>query len=131
MLLIKGGMGAIIDALVASIESNGGTVALKSRVATINLSADGKSATGVTLVSGRTLNTAEGVVCNAPIWSLPRLLGHGVKESAQASVSATLEGQADWPEKVKTFVESCTAVKMTRSYLHLHLALDATGLDLR
>jgi hypothetical protein len=137
-------MGSIVDALVAAIESGGSTVALRSPVARINT--DGRRATGVTLASGRVLDTGGGVVCNAPVWSLGALVcGKGGGEARGGKVGAGVGGAAvplssepvadDWPkglgEEALALLRGSSQVEMTRSYLHLHLALDATGVDLR
>lgn len=121
----KGGMGAIIDALVASIEGGGSTVALSTPVERIDLDAQGKRAMGVTYKGGRRLTTRTGVVCNAPIWSLAKLLGTGTGGGDGGG-----DGGDDATDKPATAGGSAAGIAMTRSYLHLHLALDATDLDL-
>ena len=100
----RGGMGAIVDALVQAIEEGGSTVALSTPVAHIDLK--GQRAAGITLADGRTLQTPGGVVCNAPVWSLGKLLE---RQGAQL------------PAPVKSWIASTSRVAMTKSYMHLHL----------
>jgi len=49
-----------------------------------------------------------------PVWHLPRLLAKAAEELPA----------------VRMFVDEMAAVNMTRSYLHLHVGLDATGIDM-
>ena len=116
----KGGMGAIIDALVGAIEKGGGTVALRTPVERIDLDSSGTVAQGVTLEGGSTLKTNGGVVCNAPIWSLRKLLRPAARGKAAAAAA----------DRVDEFLGVADGVEMTRSYLHLHLAIDTEGLDM-
>lgn len=68
----------------------------------------------MTLKGGQTLRTKQGVVCNAPIWSLRKLL----------------QPQAEQAAIPDDFLATADGVEMTRSYLHLHLAIDTEGLDM-
>eukprot|EP00536_Pseudo-nitzschia_multiseries_P014446 jgi/Psemu1/214681/e_gw1.704.4.1 len=108
----KGGFGAVIDALCRGVEqpnvgTNGGKHAnaqrskihLRTHVDKINFTPDGSKATGITLKNGKTVDAREGVICNAPIWSLRNMI-------------------------------QCDVAEMTGSFLHLHVAIDSTGLDL-
>mgnify|MGYP001988729480 CR=1 FL=1 len=113
-------MGAIIDALVGAIEKGGGTVALRTPVERIDLDSSGTVAQGVTLEGGSTLKTNGGVVCNAPIWSLRKLLRPAARGKAAAAAA----------DRVDEFLGVADGVEMTRSYLHLHLAIDTEGLDM-
>ena len=136
-------MGAIVDALVGAIERGGSTVAVSTPVARINLDASGRRALGVTTAAGpggrkaRQLRTKGGVVCNAPVWSLAALLGQvpgqvpgqAGDDGDDAPLKSSKQEQK-LPAAAAAFVAATSAVGMTQSYLHLHLALDATGLDL-
>jgi len=104
----KGGMGAVIDALVEAVKTRGGIV--QTAVHVDKLLLEGRQAVGVKLRGGRELRAAEAVVCNSSVWDSASLLPEGKSFS-------TLRD--DWQ-----------GTPMTRSYLHLHLGLDATGLDL-
>jgi phytoene dehydrogenase-like protein len=68
-------------------------------------------AVGVKLKGGKEVRASQAVVCNASIWDSAQLLPKG--DSAFDTI------KEDW-----------TDTPMTRSYLHLHLGIDATGLDL-
>lgn len=104
----KGGMGSVVDALVKAVEKHGGEVCTKLRVDEVLL--EGSSAVGIRCSKGE-VRAREAVVCNAPIWDAAKLLPKdavGLEEMKQ-----------DWQD-----------TPMTRSYLHLHVGLDAEGLDL-
>jgi len=104
----KGGMGSVIDALVHAVEREGGIVKTGVRVQEVMVE-DGR-AVGVRLGSGAELRAAEAVVLNSSVWDSAGLLPQ----------DAPLDDlRKDWK-----------ATPMTRSYLHLHLGIDATGLDL-
>ncbi|CAJ1336358.1 unnamed protein product [Effrenium voratum] len=106
----KGGLGAVVDALQQAVEREGGEIRTGVRVQEV-LVEDG-CAVGVRCsgaLKGE-LRAGEAVVCNAPIWDAAKLL----PDSPELD-----EMKRDWEE-----------TPMTRSYLHLHLGLDASGLDL-
>ena len=101
----------------------------------------------------------EGVVCNVPMWSLRKLIknrnalrvlggdkatssssGMKAKQSWMTSVDtdpSTGRGSVLRPKPAedttieKSLLEKCDSAEMTGSFLHLHLALNATGLDLQ
>jgi len=104
----KGGMGAVVDALVKAVEREGGIVQTGVRVQEVLL--EGRRAVGVRLGGGRELRATEAVVCNASVWDTAGLLP---KDNSFDDL------RNDWK-----------GTPMTRSYLHLHLGLDAEGLDL-
>lgn len=105
----KGGMGSVIDALAAAVRREGGEIRTNVRVEEVLM--DNRCAVGVRC-AGATgeVRAHEAVVCNASVWDAANLLP---KEDALE------EMREDWK-----------ATPQTRSYLHLHLGLDATGLDL-
>jgi phytoene dehydrogenase-like protein len=137
-------MGAIVDALVDAIEEGGSTVALSTPVAKINLDVLGRRAVGVTTAKvgnrkSTELRTKSGVVCNAPAWCLADLLGVAEgKRGEEVQVDGTKAEESSSPSMNKpslsaaaaTFVDKTQVLGMTQSYMHLHLTLDATGLDL-
>ena len=138
-------MGAIVNALVDAIEQGGSTVALSTPVANINLDALGRRAIGVTTAKvgnrkSTELRTKSGVVCNAPAWSLAGLLGQVSDEGksgedetegqVETNSSSRHMGKPSLPPAVATYVDKTQVLGMTQSYMHLHLTLDATGLDL-
>ena len=105
----KGGMKSLVNALVSGLGDD--VVRLRSHVASIDVTDN--NVRGVTLKSGESIKCNEGVICNAPLWNLKDLLAPA--ESSEDSV--------------KTLLGEIESVNMTRSYLHLHVGLDATGID--
>ena len=63
----------------------------------------------------REIMSPGGVICNAPIWSLPSLISPSDRQN--------IDG-------LDEFLSMASDVEMTRSYHHLHVALDSSGLDL-
>lgn len=118
----KGGIGSVVDAFEQAVERNGGMVCTGVRVEQLLLEdgLDGarRRATGVICAGGKVLRAKEAVVCNSSVWDTAGLLPQ--PEADVAGSDLALERlREDWLE-----------TPMTRSYLHLHLGLDATGLDL-
>ena len=121
------GMGKIAEVLVTIIEQSGGAVHLSSPVD--NIVVTNGRATGLKLsktkTSGKTtsqdyysglVQAKLGVLCNANIWALPQLL-RGQEQNLT-------------PAQRETLLVSSAERKKTKSFMHLHLGLDATGLDL-
>ncbi len=148
-----GGLGAVIDALVKGVEQGdtNSKVNLRQHVDTIDTTDDGKTVTGLTLKSGKKIIAKEGVICNAPVWSLNNLV-------TNKAARQILNGNSDpihrnprqtWtPSDVQernniahqrpcvndndegSLLAKCDTAEMTGSFLHLHVALDATNLNL-
>ncbi|EFJ44494.1 hypothetical protein VOLCADRAFT_64714 [Volvox carteri f. nagariensis] len=109
-----GGSKAIIDALVRGVEKYGGRLLLRSHVDEILI--EGGRAAGVRLrppaaapSNGSVIRARCGVVSNASVWDTQRLLPAGAAPAA-------------WER-------SSTATPALDSFMHLHLGIDATGLD--
>jgi len=105
-----GGMGEVVEALARAVEDHGGLVRTGMRVDEIVV--ENGRAVGVRCGAGVELRASRAVVCNAPIWDAGGLLPQRRDPSLEAM-------REDWQE-----------TPMTRSYLHLHVGLDAEGLDL-
>ncbi|GMH42356.1 hypothetical protein BSKO_10275 [Bryopsis sp. KO-2023] len=102
----KGGGEAMVDGLVRGLEKNGGTLLLRSHVEEV-LMENGK-ACGVRLKGGKTIKARKAVVSNASTWDTAALL-------PKNQVPAEMTKQMEAP--------------LNRSFMHLHLGFDATGLD--
>lgn len=156
----KGGLGTVIDALVRGLEQgkNGSRLNLRNHVESINFNDDATKATGLTLKGGKKVLAREGVICNAPLWSLNKLLKHGVARdkldsclgqgkgdrSPRQSWGMTKEGSyihksrstvsgvesKEAEGEKQSLLYDCDTAEMTGSFLHLHVAIDAKGLDL-
>lgn len=113
-----GGMNALIQALVTGLTKHGGQLKLNSRVERMLLEDTGSSVEckGVVLAGGQRIRARKGVICNAPLWNMARILEDSVvDEGAVASTVASIRKQAD-------------AMCMTGSFMHLHLGIPKDGL---
>ena len=131
----KGGVGSIVDELVRGV----GGVELSRKVDEIVLDEEGRRVKGVR-VRGELVSAKEGVICNAAIWELPGLL-EGQKKTEE--LHRFLEVAKDTPFTrsdcrlppmtfhivVFDVCDSNTVLPLRRSYLHLHVVLNSTGLD--
>ena len=76
----QGGLGEVVDALVKGVEQNelGSKVNLRHCVESIEFNEEGNRATGLNVLknNGQKIHVKarEGVICNAPIWSLRKLI---------------------------------------------------------
>ncbi len=100
-----GGSAAVADALVQGLQRHGGHLRCNARVTGLLL--DGDRTVGVALSNGEEIH-ADAVVSNADIWSTLDLLPEGAALQWRHQRAAT---------------PAC------RSFLHLHLGFDASGLE--
>jgi phytoene dehydrogenase-like protein len=136
-----GGSGAIIDALVRGIEKNGGRVVLRAEVEEVVV--EGGRAVGVAL-KGRSggggkrevVRATKAVVSNASAWATRRLVQR-VTAGADAPQAwrewhALADPDAAVAEATASSSSSSTnpKTKPLSSFMHLHLGIDAKGLDL-
>jgi phytoene dehydrogenase-like protein len=146
----KGGLGRVIDALVKGVEqgSSGSKVNLRRHVESIDTSLNGSRITGLTLQGGKKITAREGVIHNAPVWSLNKLiknphaqnvlnnfLPQRVRRKPRSSWKVTESGAYVLNDREFSHVEDSLlfrtdTAEMTGSFLHLHLAIKADGLDL-
>jgi phytoene dehydrogenase-like protein len=160
-----GGMGSIVDALVAGVQQGdcNSKVHLRQTVASIDMDedSDGKRVKGITLANGKVIRARDGVICNAPVWSLKHLIkdermlqimngGETIPSTdtnaskAFSSWYVTEDGSSinqsvrppppvpDSKDSLdnNSLLHKCDTAERTGSFLHLHLAINATGLDL-
>lgn len=149
----RGGLGAVIDALVKGAEQGGNNskVNLRQHVESIDTTPDGNTITGLTLRSGKKILAKDGVICNAPVWSLNGLMKN---EEAKKLLNNSLQPEERKPRQTwvvtdnesrnkinltrpdvsagddSSLLAKCDTAEMTGSFLHLHVALDATDLNL-
>jgi phytoene dehydrogenase-like protein len=114
-----GGMNSLVQALVTGLEKHGGRLQLNSRVERLLLEDNGGRAEckGVVLADNTTIKASQGVVCNAPLWNMARILEDSVvtEEGAVADAVKEIRKQAD-------------SMCMTGSFMHLHLGIPKDGL---
>jgi phytoene dehydrogenase-like protein len=155
----KGGLGKVIDALVRGLEQgdNGSKLHLRNHVESIDFSEDTSRATGLTLRNGKRVYAKEGVICNAPVWSLNDLLKdddkakdklnnylnlkqqqqqqqqqHEPRQTWKSTSEGSIINKSRPPidDSRESLLYNCDTAEMTGSFLHLHIAIDATDLDL-
>lgn len=148
----KGGLGAVVDALVQGVEqgSNGSRVNLRQHVESIDSNPNGRYIEGITLKNGKKIIAKDGVICNAPIWSLNKLVKNEETRKVLNDflpLSGNRTPRQTWvvpndgnvnkilykrPEvnDDNSLLAKCDTAEMTGSFLHLHIALDAHGIDL-
>lgn len=150
----KGGLGAVIDALVKGVEQGGqcSRVNLRQNVRSIDTTPDGKTVVGLTLQNGKKVVAKEGVICNASLWSLNDLIKNsaarkimfGGKDTTSRKPIQTWtfvgagersvirnERVSNTRTEESSFLEKCELSEQTGSFLHLHVALDAKNLNLK
>mmetsp|Transcript_10125 Transcript_10125/g.21248 ORF Transcript_10125/g.21248 Transcript_10125/m.21248 type:complete len:737 (+) Transcript_10125:223-2433(+) len=169
----KGGLGSVVNALVKGVEQDihlkGSRVNLRSHVESIDTNEKGNRVIGLTIRCGgdrkgkiKVVRVNDGVICNAPIWSLRKLIKNATalqrlsgnipstgliapaqappsqswitaldanSSSGRGSVLRTIRERKEEFEK-SDFLSSCDSAEMTGSFLHLHVALNATGIEL-
>ena len=111
----RGGFGAIAAAFQRVVTESGSDVHLSTPVSSIAV--EGGRAVGVILSDGTMVKAKRGVVCNANIWALPKLLQN-----------AAVTGKLNTRQHVE-LIDAPKGVTKTKSFSHLHLGIDATGLD--
>jgi phytoene dehydrogenase-like protein len=115
-----GGMESLIQALVSGMEKHGGELRVNSLVERVLLESSGSRAEckGVVLVDGTVIRARKGVVCNAPLWNMARILEDSVT------------GEEDGPvaNAVKEIRNQANEMNMTGSFMHLHLGIPSDGL---
>ncbi|MCU0571260.1 MAG: NAD(P)/FAD-dependent oxidoreductase [Oculatellaceae cyanobacterium Prado106] len=106
-----GGSAALVNALVRGLEKHGGKLRLNAHVSEIVVE-QGRAA-GVRLKNGEILRAERAVVSNAVIWDTLNLLPSEHRPDEKNS--------RGWGDRTQT--PACP------SFMHLHLGIDATGID--
>jgi phytoene dehydrogenase-like protein len=127
-----GGMDALISALVSGLEKYGGKLQLNSRVDQMILVANdnnkkaGVSCQGVVLANGQRIMARRGVVCNAPLWNMAKLLSDSVpQQSDNNNNNATSTAVRDAVAQIQRRADEMC---YSRSFMHLHLGIPKSGL---
>jgi phytoene dehydrogenase-like protein len=122
----KGGMDSLVKALVKGLEMErgsvgGGELRLNSRVARFLLEEENNrpKCTGVVLDNGRVLKARRGVICNAPLWNMAKLLEDSIVNPLDLAVAAA----------VNDVRVQANEMEMTGSFMHLHLGIPSDGLQ--
>ena len=109
-----GGVGTIAEVLSEVIQATGGHVHLSKKVSKICV--ENNKAVGIKLSDNTFVKAKRGVINNANIWSLGSLLADEQDKLTE--------------EQRQYLIVNSAEKKETKSFLHLHLGLDTSGLDL-
>ncbi len=128
----KGGMDSLIDALVKGMENHGGELRLNSRVEKFLLNdVDGKArCEGVVLDDGTIIKARKGVVCNAPLWNMAKILEDSCSSSGSSSSDTSSNGgeASCIKDAVAEVRKQADDMEMTGSFMHLHLGIPKEGI---
>ena len=102
-----GGSGAIVDALIRGLTKKGGEILYNAHVESILV--ENNRAVGIRLRNGKEIKATTAVVSNASIWDTLPLIPEGALP--------------------KSFVREREQTPECDSFMHLHLGIDATGLE--
>lgn len=122
-----GGMDSLVQALVKGLTMDrgdgigGGELRLNSRVKQFVLEEenDRPKCTGVVLEDGTVLKARRGVICNAPLWNMAKLLEDSITNPLDLNVAAAVND-------VRKMADD---MQMTGSFMHLHLGVPSDGLE--
>lgn len=125
-----GGMQSLTNALVKGLTDHNGELRLNSRVEKLILKNENESEAvgisggakchGVILQDGTVVKARKGVVSNAPLWNMAKILEDSVDENNNSDAI----GKA-----VKEVRKQADDMEMTGSFMHLHLGIPADGID--
>ncbi|KAL7517019.1 hypothetical protein ACHAWX_001978, partial [Stephanocyclus meneghinianus] len=122
----KGGIDSLVKALVKGLEMQRdsfapGELRVNSRVTRFLLQEENNrpKCTGVVLENGKVLKAKRGVICNAPLWNMAKLLEDSIVNPLDLSVAAA----------VHDVRAKANQMEMTGSFMHLHLGIPAEGLE--
>ncbi|MBD0304487.1 MAG: carotene isomerase, partial [Tolypothrix sp. T3-bin4] len=102
-----GGSGALVDALIRGLTKYGGKLVLNAHVEQVLV--ENTRAVGVRLRGSKEIRASKAVVSNASVWDTLKLIPEGVIP--------------------KRYLEKQQAIPECDSFMHLHLGIDATGLQ--
>jgi phytoene dehydrogenase-like protein len=117
-----GGMDSLIQALVRGLVKYGGTLQVNSRVDRLLLEERNGRAEchGVVLADGRKVMAKHGVVCNAPLWNMARIVEDSVTPELRPVEAVTRAA-----DEIR---QQANRMCMTGSFMHLHLGIPSDGL---
>jgi phytoene dehydrogenase-like protein len=117
-----GGMDSLIQALVRGLEKQGGTLKVNCRVDRLLLEEHNGRAEchGIVLADGRKVMAKHGVVCNAPLWNMARIIEDSVRPEHNSMEAIT--------RAAREIREQANSMCMTGSFMHLHLGIPKDGL---
>ena len=128
----RGGMDALIQALVTGLEKHGGRLRVNARVERLLLhegdtSSGPAECRGVVLQDGTIIHARRGVVCNAPLWNMARILEDSIADDDSETTTTAARGGAV-RAAVQEIRQQADEMYMTGSFMHLHLGIPKDGL---
>lgn len=148
-----GGLESLIQALVYGVEKNKKSeVRINSRVEKLLLTTgnDGQQqpiCQGVIMTDGKIIRARKGVVCNAPLWNMARIVKDSIIEDGKSYIHNTNVNSATTITTTTTTTinndhnnnsvmmdtynkiqKQANEMNMTRSFMHLHLGIPSNGL---
>lgn len=119
-----GGMGSLIETLAKGLTKNGGQLEVNSRVEKLILEDENGKAEckGVVLHNGEVIRARKGVVSNAPLWNMARLLEESI-------VDDDLPVESVVQDSVREIRNQADKFEMTGTFMHLHLGIPCDGLE--
>jgi phytoene dehydrogenase-like protein len=118
-----GGMDSLIQAVISGITNHGGELRVNSRVESFLLEEkDGNPhCAGVVMADGKIIRATKGVVCNAPLWNMAKILQESVPDRHAGTTSPIFKAVASVQKKADDMY-------MTGSFMHLHIGIPKDGL---
>jgi phytoene dehydrogenase-like protein len=121
-----GGSQEMANALARSVRRRGGRVHTAVHVEEIILDDNGV-ATGVRTRGGMILSARKAVVTNATLWDTQKLLPTSAPQSAEGGGNGARNGSLG--RVPDSFPRDVAKIPPIRSFMHLHVGFDATGID--
>ena len=117
-----GGMDSLVQAIVNGLEKHGGILQLNCRVERLLLEEHNGNAEchGIILSDGRTIRAKHGVVCNAPLWNMARILQDSMTKEHSTMPAVT--------KSVDEIRQQADSMCMSGSFMHLHVGIPKDGL---
>jgi phytoene dehydrogenase-like protein len=117
-----GGSGSVVDALVRGLHKHGGSLHLSTPVEGLVVDQESGRCVGVKVRGGETVRARRAVISNADVWTTAGMLPDDARDAVRAELRQT-------PAGASRALDASTPT--TPSFVHLHLAIDAEGLDER
>jgi phytoene dehydrogenase-like protein len=123
-----GGSQEMANALARSVRRRGGRVHTAAHVEEITLNDKGV-ATGVRVRGGLSVSARKAVVTNATLWDAQKLLPISARSSQETESGYGRASHGSFGKVPDSFPKEIAKIPPIRSFMHLHVGFDATGID--